>query len=129
MEKDFTEWIKQADYDYDTAKLMRQSGRNFYAVFMCHMAVEKALKAVVFQKTGDVPPKTHNLFWLLSKIAVKPSQSIGEFIIKLNEANVATRYPEALSEMIKIYNDTITDSIIAQTLEVLSWTKTMQKTP
>jgi HEPN domain-containing protein len=129
MGKDFTEWITQADYDYDTARVMRQSGRNFYAVFMCHMAVEKALKALVFQKTGEVLPKTHNLFWLLSKIEVKPPQLIGEFVIKLNEANVATRYPEALSEMIKIYNDAITDSIITQTQEVLSWIKTMQKTP
>jgi len=49
MGKDFTEWITQADYDYDTARVMRQSGRNFYAVFMYHMAVEKALKALVFQ--------------------------------------------------------------------------------
>jgi HEPN domain-containing protein len=127
MRKDFTEWITQADYDYDTARIMRQSGRNFYAVFMCHMAVEKALKALVFQSTGDIPPKTHNLFWLLSKIEVKPPRLIGEFVIKLNEANVATRYPEELSEMIRIYNDSITDSIITQTQEVLSWIKTMQK--
>jgi HEPN domain-containing protein len=65
MAKDFAEWINQADYDYETARVMRQSGRNFYAVFMCHMAVEKALKALLFHITGNVPPKTHNLFWLL----------------------------------------------------------------
>ena len=128
MAKDFAEWINQADYDYDTAKVMRQSGRNFYAVFMCHMAVEKALKAILLRNTENVPAKTHNLFWLLSQIGVQPPPSIGEFVIKLNEANVATRYPEALSEMIKIYDGTITDTIIMQTREVLSWIKTMQKT-
>lgn len=129
MAKDFAEWINQADYDYETARVMRQSGRNFYAVFMCHMAVEKALKALLFHKTGNVPPKTHNLFWLLSKIEEKPPQQIGEFIVKLNEANVATRYPEALKEMIKIYNNQIADAMITQTQETLSWIRSMQKTP
>jgi hypothetical protein len=60
---------------------------------------------------------------------VKPPQQIGEFIVKLNEANVATRYPEALTDMIKIYNDQITDVIITQTQETLSWIRTMQKMP
>jgi HEPN domain-containing protein len=51
MAKNPAEWIKQADYDYDTAELMQQSGRNFYAVFMCHMAIEKGLKALLLLKT------------------------------------------------------------------------------
>jgi HEPN domain-containing protein len=126
MSKNFQEWINQADYDYDTALLMRQSGRNFYAVFMCHMSVEKALKALLYKKTGAVPPKTHNLLLLLSTIGEKPTQTIGVFITKLNEANVATRYPEELTEMIKLYNNTITDSIITGTKEALTWIKTMQ---
>ncbi len=105
---------------------MRKAGRNFYAVFMCHMAVEKALKALLIKKTGDVPPKTHNLLLLLANSGEQPPQTIGVFISKLNEANVATRYPQELSVMIKLYNDTITDSIILQTKEVLAWIKAMQ---
>lgn len=40
------EWLKQADYDMETAEIMREKGRNFYAVFMCHQALEKALKGL-----------------------------------------------------------------------------------
>lgn len=96
MAKNPAEWLKQADYDYDTAELMQQSGRNFYAVFMCHMAIEKGIKALLLLKTGEVPPKTHNLLLLLSKTGIRPSEPIAESIVKLNEANVATRYPEEL---------------------------------
>ena len=39
MAKNAEEWILQSDYDLATARVMRTSGRNFYAVFMCHMAV------------------------------------------------------------------------------------------
>jgi HEPN domain-containing protein len=125
MARDAAEWIRQAEYDFSTASIMRKSGRNFYAVFMCHMAIEKALKAISFLKGEDLPPKTHNLLLLLSLIGKKPPAKIGEFIAQLNEANVATRYPEELSEMIKIYNDEIADAIIAQTQEIFIWIKSM----
>ena len=39
MAKSANEWFLQSDYDLATAKIMRTSGRNFYAVFMCHMAM------------------------------------------------------------------------------------------
>lgn len=38
------EWPRQADYDMDTADFMFSGGRYFYAVFMCHLSLEKALK-------------------------------------------------------------------------------------
>jgi len=126
MAKDAAEWLMQADYDYDTAELLRQSGRNFYAVFMCHMAIEKALKALLLLKTGEIPLKTHNLLLLLSKIGIKPPEPIAESIVKLNEANVATRYPEQLSEMIKVYDSETAKRFISQAKDTLTWIKTMQ---
>jgi HEPN domain-containing protein len=126
MAKSAAEWIKQADYDYDTAELMHHAGRNFYAVFMCHMAIEKALKALLLLRTGEVPPKTHNLILLLSRIGLKPPAPIAENIIRLNEANVSTRYPEELSEMIALYDSDSAKRIISQAKETLSWIKTMQ---
>jgi len=40
------EWIKQSDYDLDTAEFMLEGGRYFYSVFMCHLAIEKMLKGI-----------------------------------------------------------------------------------
>ena len=44
MSKSPQEWLKQADYDINTAEIMFDNKRYFYAVFMCHLSVEKALK-------------------------------------------------------------------------------------
>lgn len=46
MAKDAEEWLRQAEYDLDTADAMYTTGRNFYAIFMCHLAIEKALKGL-----------------------------------------------------------------------------------
>lgn len=60
------EWLSQSQYDLDTAQAMLDSRRYMYAVFMCHLAVEKALKALVVKRTGDTPPRTHNLVQLIT---------------------------------------------------------------
>ena len=123
MRKQTEEWLQQAQYDYDTAKIMRQSKRNVYAVLMCHMAVEKALKGLLFEVTEEIPPKTHSLIFLLNKAGKKPKADLGKFIIQLNDASVATRYPEELNKLILTYTDKLTDSIIKITGETIAWIK------
>ena len=55
------EWLKQADYDIKTAEIMFDNERYFYAVFMCHLSVEKALKGLYTHRLHIVPPKIHTL--------------------------------------------------------------------
>lgn len=58
MSDKYKEWLKQAEYDMDTADAMFMSGRYFYAVFMCHLSIEKALKGLFHKLLDEVPPKT-----------------------------------------------------------------------
>ncbi|MBN2089786.1 HEPN domain-containing protein [candidate division KSB1 bacterium] len=125
MSEKYKEWLKQADYDMDTADVMYASGRYFYAVFMCHLSIEKALKGVYHQIFNEVPPKTHNLLYLLEKIDRKPEQRLEKFIIKLNTASVATRYPDELAKIQAAYNQNVTKDILMKSKEVLTWLKTM----
>ena len=123
MDKITREWVIQAEFDIETAEFMFKGGRNFYAVFMCHLSLEKALKGLYWKKLQDVTPKMHNLIFLINKIGVKPPETLGKFIVKLNEANIATRYPESLEKLQKTYTKKITKEIIANTKEVLAWIK------
>jgi len=61
MAKDQNEWFRQSDYDIATAQALTDSGRYIYAVFMCHLSIEKALKGHYYKKFGEQAPKTHNL--------------------------------------------------------------------
>ncbi|MEK7400488.1 MAG: HEPN domain-containing protein [Candidatus Poribacteria bacterium] len=126
MSKDHKEWILQAEYDMETADIMFDAGRYFYAVFMCHLAIEKALKGIFLLKLGVIPPKTHNLVYLINKIDVKPDKNIIKIIAKLNEANVVTRYPENIKDLQKDYTKEIVENIIKRSKEVLEWIKTLQ---
>lgn len=118
------EWLQQADYDMETADAMFQSGRYFYAVFMCHLSIEKSLKSLYSRILDDVPPKTHNLLYLLEKIGKKPELNLEKFMIKLNTASVATRYPDDLAKIQAAYTADVTKDMIAKSKEVLAWVKT-----
>ena len=123
MKEKVRQWLKQADYDINTAEFMCNGGRFFYAVFMCHLSVEKALKGLYLQKLGQTPPKTHNLVYLLSKINIKLQDDMGRFITKLNEANIATRYPEDIDTLQKDYTETVAREILKNTIGLLEWIK------
>ena len=71
MGKKPLEWFKQADYDIKTAKIMFDNKRYIYAVFMCHLSIEKALKGLYEKRLAKVPPKVHNLIFLIEKIELE----------------------------------------------------------
>ena len=125
MAKDYHEWLEQSEYDIDTADAMLRTGRYFYAVFMCHLSIEKALKGVYQFKQNDLQPKTHNLIRLLHKSNIAPNESVFRFIVKLNEASVATRYPEDIKVISVQYDRSKALEIITQTKETLQWIKSL----
>ncbi len=123
MSKRLQEWLRQADYDMDTAEYMSNGGRYFYAVFMCHLSIEKALKGLYAERLKVEPPKTHNLVYLLNEMGIKPPEDKGRFIVKLNEASIATRYPEDLKTLQENYTESVVRDIIIKGREVLKWIK------
>ena len=119
------EWFLQAEYDIETARHMLAAGRNIYAVFMAHLAVEKALKGIYHKKFGEIPPRTHSLMFFLKKNELRPSQEIGEFIADLDQASVATRYPEELVVIQAAYSAPMAEEIITKAKEVIAWARKM----
>jgi len=86
MLKATANWLAQVDYDIATAEQMLHAGRYIYVIFMSHMALEKALKALVTEETQKLPPRTHNLIDLAQRAHVVLSQEQQDFLGKLNNS-------------------------------------------
>jgi len=121
MEKRTEEWLRQADYDIDTAEYMHQGGIYLHSVFMCHLAVEKALKGLYFERRNQFPPKSHSLVYLLNEVGVSLPENLGRFVVRLSEASIPTRYPENLSNVQKEFTEGIVKDILASGKEVILW--------
>jgi HEPN domain-containing protein len=124
MAKDPAEWLNQADYDLETAKILLEKERNFYAVFMAHLSLEKALKGWFWKKLDTIPPKTHDLTYLIKKIGTKPTDELFKFIVRLNEAHITTRYPEEIKTIQKKFPKAKVEEILLKCQEVIKWIKT-----
>ncbi len=121
MAKLTEEWLTQANYDMDTADYMFRGGRYMYAVFMCHLSLEKALKGRYAEKLGKEPPKTHNLLYLLEKMKLTLPEDLFDFISTLNRVSVPTRYPDDLQRILKDYDKKKTKEVLDQSKQVLQW--------
>ena len=102
---------------------MFNGGRYFYSVFMCHLAIEKALKGLYQKRLREASSKVHNLVYLLNKIGLRPPELQAKFLIKLNEASVPTRYPETLELLERDYTQGVVEDILFKSKEVLEWIK------
>lgn len=122
--KPYDEWLRQADYDMETADCLFAAGRTFYAVFMCHLSIEKALKGLYTFTFSMTPPKTHSLVFLLEQLGIKPPEALGLFLLRLNDAGVVTRYPDDIPTAQRVYSKARTREIIADSKEALEWIRT-----
>lgn len=117
------EWFKQADYDLETAKAMLKTRRYIYTVFMCHLAIEKALKGLFAKKFRENPSKTHNLNYLCEEINLELPGKFQDFIDNLNNLSVPTRYPDELQRLLQDFKKSVTKKTYNQTEELLQWLK------
>ena len=118
------EWMAQADYDMDTAKTMYRSGRYFYAVFMCHLSLEKGLKGLYAKHAGKEPQKTHDLVLLGAKTGLNFPPTVLSFIATLSSLSVPTRYPDTLKNVLTAFTKENTRKTLKQSREALKWFKT-----
>lgn len=105
----------------ETAEANFRTKRYIYAIFMCHLSIEKALKGLYKKQLQKEPPKPHSLTFLIDSLGLEVPQDMYPFIMKLSTVSVPARYPEQLLEMQKVYNRKKTESLLKQSKEVLEW--------
>ncbi|MCL2699905.1 MAG: HEPN domain-containing protein [Defluviitaleaceae bacterium] len=120
-------WMNLSDEDMTVAKVLLDGKKFLYCGFMCHLAVEKILKAVIARGCADddIPPKWHNL----TKLAVHAgifemmSEEQQDFLEELNPLHIEARYPEYKSELASAMSKESCMELIAETEELLCWIK------
>lgn len=123
MKKVTANWVALAEYDLETAHQMLNSERYLYVVFLCHLALEKMLKAHVSALRDEMPPKTQDLIYLIRLAGLDiPPHSL-DFIGKINTASIPTRYPDDLQRALEDYPRPVVQEYLKQTEEIVKWLK------
>ena len=121
MIKDIQQWIKQSDYDLETAVAMQKAGRYLYVLFCCQQAVEKRLKGLVIQETHEMVPRTHDLLRLTGLAKMELSEKEELFLRQLCNYYIETRYPEEMMELARKATRKLSAAYLAKTQETIKW--------
>lgn len=118
-------WLDLCVDDLATAKVLLESKRLLHMGFFCHMIVEKALKALIVDRTDEIPPKIHDLQKLAVRGEIFDSLSEEQFALidKLKPMQIEARYPEHKEKIASALTVEACQSILTETEAFLCWIK------
>ena len=115
-------WVNQSKDDWEAAELLFTGNKYLHALFFAHLSLEKACKAH-WINSGDanIPPKSHNLIFLLSQTKIELTDDQKEFLLELNRFQIEGRYPEQISKLHQSSTATFTRNKLNEAKELHLW--------
>lgn len=115
-------WRENAERDFEVAKGLVKLGHYAYALFFCHLALEKTLKAVYVTRHQKHAPFTHDLAALLRESGLAFTQEALKELATITQFNIQTRYPEQKSEMYQKFNNReYAEKYLTVSIKLLAW--------
>jgi len=116
-------WLDHVHEDISAAECLFQGGHWLYVAFLCHQAIEKALKAYYSATHDDDPRYTHSHSKLLEDCGFLDQltdEQLG-FLDLMVPMYIEARYPEQKDAAARMLNKDACDYIIKTTIELTQW--------
>ena len=91
MREETTEWLQSATENLDAAQVLFEAGQYHAMAQHAQQAVEKALKSLLIEQTGELPARTHDLRRIGAEVGA-PSDMLAR-LVELYAYYLAGRYP------------------------------------
>jgi|SRR6056297_2805831 len=121
-------WIVSAEHDLETAESLFSSEKYDWCLFLGHLVLEKALKAIfVFEHGQNLPPRTHNLVRLIQESSLTIDEETMLWLDRVNDFHIETRYPDVKREFYKMCTKEFTNEHLSRIKETFEWLKSHLK--
>ena len=116
-------WLDHVYEDISAAECLFQGGHWLYVAFLCHQAIEKALKAYYTATHDDDPRYSHSHSKLLEDCGLIDQLSDEQlgFLDLMVPMYIEARYPEQKDSAARMLNDEACQHIIKTTKELTQW--------
>ena len=114
-------WQKASKQDFETAKILYSNKKYHHALFFCHLSIEKALKAVIIDKTKKAPPFVHDLLRLAERSTLILSEDVKSGLLEITTFNIQARYDDYKLSFYKKATKAFTLKYFNKTKEILKW--------
>ena len=116
-------WLDHVHEDVSAAEDLHKTGHQLYVAFLCHQAIEKALKAYYIATHDEDPRYTHSHSKLLEDCGLTDEISPEHlrFIDFMVPMYIKARYPEQKVAAARSLTKEICEHIIKTTKELTQW--------
>lgn len=115
-------WLTQADYDWTAVETLFNGNKYLHSLFFAHLVIEKIYKAIwIKNNDSNIPPKTHNLIYILSFTPIELNEEKSEFLLHLNRFQLEGRYPDYFTKIYDVCNETFTRKMLNETNKMRLW--------
>jgi HEPN domain-containing protein len=115
-------WIEQANDDWRAVETLYAGKKYLQSLFFTHLVIEKICKSIwIKHNEGNIPPRTHNLIYILSKTNLELPEEISVFLLNLNRFQLEGRYPDYMNKLHKICDSEFTKNMIDNAKNAKEW--------
>ena len=120
-EKTKNYWLESSAYDFETGKCLITTKRYPYALFFAHLALEKILKAIIIDKTGEHAPYSHSLIYLVKVSGISITDDQADQLAEYMDFHIESRYPDDKRSFYKKCTEKFTVSKFAEMENLYKW--------
>ena len=116
-------WLILCDDDIPVAKTLLKTKNYLWMSFICHLIVEKAIKAVIAGKTGKEPKRIHDLVKLANQANIENELADSQlnFLEELTPYNIEARYASYREKMASKLSPEYCKGLMERTEEFVCW--------
>ena len=116
-------WLDHVHEDISAAECLFQGGHWLYVAFLCHQAIEKALKAYYVATHDDDPRFTHSHSKLLEDCGLIDQLTDEQlsFLDLMVPMYIEARYPEQKDAVSRMLNNEACQHMINTTKDLTQW--------
>ena len=93
MKPETERWVARAEEHLSAASVLLEQGFHRQCIFFCQQSLEMLLKAFWVERASEgLPRRTHDLVALSEELSLDLSEEWLEFLRKLSEQYIPTRY-------------------------------------
>ena len=96
-------WIDTAQYDWTGTEHAFNAKDYIHCLFWAHLTLEKLAKAHwVKTHEENIPPRIHNVVWLLGQSNIDLGEETMKFLEDFNKFQLSGRYPDYTNNLYKM---------------------------
>jgi HEPN domain-containing protein len=115
-------WKQGSRLNIKSADEIGNGTRNYVdALFLLHLAIEKAMKALCVLKSKDHAPYTHNLLYLAKCAGIELGVKERALVNQLNNFNLECRYPDEKYQIYKRATKSTFLTLLKESWDLQRW--------